>query len=471
VTQPPRSVGVVAASLRHSARLLLGRPGATLALGAAIVLGLISVCFGVGVVLAPWLLCELLALQLGEALGEPTARSRSWASACVILLGAVLLTASVGWLTWLGLGEQSPPLAATAPAGLLPLLHPGGLLALASAVVSLVFVLPFLYSPLILIETRAGLAGAVLESARLVATGGLLRNFALSLAVNAVQAAPLLIAAFSAELLSDGDSGPLFVALSLPLLALSIPLGQGMLVSAYVRRRAELADARGWPVAGRPPWSLLALWVVLVAAPVLSFSLLGASFVRPSRLSVGHLPKGGEPIAAFAPLRGQRSVHPSGTALEIVASARGVRVVASDGGGVGGLPLRSDAPIEALRVVRVRDSYGLQLMQGGRSYVTWIDRSGVRLDDDLRARLLDRVPSWALLLMLLSLLSTAVALLPVLAALAELRRLYALAGVQSPSDALAERRARAIFGSFVVALLLVPLAVLSLYWGVRSAFG
>ena len=67
------------------------------------------------------------------------------------------------------------------------------------------------------------------------------------------------------------------------------------------------------------------------------------------------------------------------------------------------------------------------MIQGGSAYTTWIDRAGVRQDDDLRARLLDRVPSWALLAMLASLLSTASVLLPVLASFAEVRRMSAAA--------------------------------------------
>jgi hypothetical protein len=467
--RPPPKLG---SCLRQSVQLLMGRSTATIALGAAIVLSLLSVCFGIGVLMTPWLLCELLALQLAEALGHPLSRSRAWIGACAILLGAVLLTSSVGWLTWLGLGTDAAPLEPEHGTAWALVLRPGGLLAVASAFASLVFVLPFLYAPLILIEGRAQLAGAVLESARVVAVGGMLPHLLLSLVANVVQASPLLIAALSASLLSEHDSTGLWALLSLPLLSLTVPIGQGMLVSAYVERRAEVADLRRTRMAGRPPGALVAVWAVIVAAPLLSFSMLGASFVRPSRLVVGHLPVSAELIASFVPLRGEQHVHPEGTALEIAISPRAVRVVASDGGGVGGLPLRSETKIEALRIARVRDSYRIELMQAGIAYLTSIDRSGVRLDDDLRARLLDRVPSWALLLMLLSLLSTAGALLPVLAALAELRRLYALEpGPRPPGRELSERRARTISRALALALLLAPLAALSLYWGLRSVLG
>src|SRR5436190_12959154 len=101
------------ASFAHSARMLIGRAGVTIALGAGVVLALLSLCCGIGVVMAPWLLCELNSMQLGEALGRPIAHNRTWVGACVIQLGAVVLTASVGWLTWLGLGTEAAPLALT----------------------------------------------------------------------------------------------------------------------------------------------------------------------------------------------------------------------------------------------------------------------------------------------------------------------------------------------------------------------
>jgi hypothetical protein len=452
---PPPRLG---ASLQRSAALMLGRFGRTIALGAAIVLALVAVCFGIGVLLAPWLLCELLALQLGEALGRPIARSRSWVAASAVLLGAVLLTASVGWLTGLGLGDDAAGAALRA--------HEGSLLALASAVVSLVFVLPFLYAPLVSIEAGVGLGAAVLESARLVSRGGVLRHLVLSLSAHAVSVAPPLLAACVALSSSQAESAPTWAALSLPLLSLTVPLGQGMVVSAYAERRESFARARVAGQSPRPPRALLALWVLLVAAPLLSsFSLLGVSFVRPSRLAEEPLPDGGETIAAFARLRGEARVQPPDTALEIRAGTTGVEVVTSDGGGVGHLPLRSRAPIEALRVVRVRDSYGIELVQAGRAYSTVIDRSGVRLDDDPRARLLDRVPSWALLLMLLSLLSTAALLLPVLAALGELRR---SSDHEPVSEALSQRRMRTLARSSYAAAALVPLAALSLYWALHG---
>jgi hypothetical protein len=466
-------------SFAGSARLLRARPLATIALGAGIVLALLSVCCGIGVVMAPWLLCELLALQLAQGTERAVPHRRAWISAGMILLGAVLLTASVGWLSWLGLGTGDAQPGADAPEiGLLArMAGTGSLLAAASALVALLFVLPFLYAPLILLEARAGLGGAVLESARLVARGGVLAHIVLSLVVNVVQVLPALLAALTASLLVQDELAPIWVLFSLPLLSLSVPLGQGMLVSAYVERSAELTAvptaALRAEASWRPARRLLALWALLVVAPALSFALLGASLVRPSRLVPGRVPDAAEAVATLRPIAGVRRVHPPGTALEIEVSPRAVTISASDGGGAGRLPLRTDAPIRALRIVRVRERYGLELMQGGQPFVTWIDRAGVRQDDDLRARLLDRIPTWALLVMLASLLSTASVLLPVLASLAELRRRFARAGSDGAArdDALPAERRRITRRWFAAALVLMPLAALSLYWGARSLIG
>ena len=476
-THPPGSPRLLT-SVAGSLRLLRARPLATIALGAGIVLALLSVCCGIGVVMAPWLLCELLALQLGQATARAVPHRRAWISAGFILLGAVLLTASVGWLSWLGLGTgDAQPAADMAGAGLLArMAGAGSLLAAASALIALLFVLPFLYAPLILLESRAGLGGAVLESARLVSRGGVIAHVLLSLVVNVVQVLPALLAALTASWLVQDELAPLWVLFSVPLLSLSVPLGQGMLVSAYVERSAEVANVPAAALHAESSWRparrLLAFWALLVVAPVLSFALLGASLVRPSRVPPGRVPEAAETVAALRPVTRVQRVHPPGTALEIETGPRAVKVSASDGGGAGELPLRSRAPIEAVRIVRVRERYGLELMQAGKPFVTWIDRAGVRQDDDLRARLIDRVPTWALLVMLAALLSTGSALLPVLAALAELRRHSARDSAErGADDALPAGRRRITRRAYAAALALLPLAALSLYWGARALLG
>ena len=203
----------------------------------------------------------------GHATGVAVPRSRAWIGACAILLFAVLLAASVGWLSFLALGTDAPRVGELGGLALAPL--ESGRAAVAGQQPGvLVFVLPFLYAPMILIESRARFSGAVLESARLVARGGVLPHAALSIVANALQTAPVWIAGLCAALLAEDELFPLWTLFALPLLSLSIPLGQGMLVSAYAERRAELEARRdGKTQRGGHSRALLALWAVLVAAP------------------------------------------------------------------------------------------------------------------------------------------------------------------------------------------------------------
>jgi hypothetical protein len=213
------------------------------------------------------------------------------------------------------------------------------------------------------------------------------------------------------------------------------------------------------------------MWALLVLAPLLAFGLLGASLVHPAHLGHGGLARGGEQVAEVRVegARLGRSYIP-GTALRVSADREGVEVAASDGGGAGALPLRHGAPIERVRVVRVRDSYGIEVHQadGSRSH-TRIDRAGVRLDDDLRSRLADRLPTWALGVMLLSLLATAVALLPVLASFARVRRLYTLPVGERPApERVSYLRARSHRRAALSAIPLALLSATSLYFAVEG---
>jgi hypothetical protein len=114
------------------------------------------------------------------------------------------------------------------------------------------------------------------------------------------------------------------------------------------------------------------------------------------------------------------------------------------------LPLAAADPIKRVRVVRVRDAFAIELLQGGQTYLTHVDRAGVRLDDDLPARLRDRSQPWQWLYLLWTLLFTVLSSVPVLADLAAAPPLTA-ASVPAPAQAL--RRAR------ILAILLLP-------WGV-----
>jgi hypothetical protein len=459
---PPRIWTLTRASLS----LFAARPVSSLALGSAIVVSLAAACCGLGVVAAPWFLCELFALQLSEVVGRPVERGRAWIGACAIAFGAVVLVGAVAWLALLGFGAEPPPGGLPRPATWTELAAGAGALASAAAIGALALVLPLLYAPLLLLDGKGNLGGALLESARLVARGGVVPHFALTLVAHAIQIAPPAIAALVAARLLQPDLAPLAILCSVPALAATVPLGQGMITAAYATRRADVVDRRRSRAPGRPPGPLVWLWALVVLTQFVAFAMLGASLARPSRLQPGRAPAG-ESLAHLAVTNhAPRRFHLRDTALEFIANVREVRIVAGDGGGVGTLPLGPGGAIERVRVVRVRDLYAVEVTRSSDVVVGWVDRAGVRLDDGLQRRLRDRVSPRAIAIMVLALVATALFLLPSLAGLAEVRRGYALPAAQRPAPhALRELRARTFRRATVAALALAPLAAHSLYRG------
>jgi hypothetical protein len=461
-------------SLAGSARLFARRPLFLLALGSAVVLSLIAVCCGIGVLSAPWFMCELFAVQLGLERGRPLERSEAWLGAGLILFGAVLLVGSVAWLAALGFGSELP-VTATVPGATPELLGAGALAAaLCTTVLALVFVLPYLYAPLILLERGGTFGAAVLDSARLVQLGGPLAQLGLSLAAHLLIALPVLACGLIAFALRDLETVPLGMLLGLPLTAISLPLGQGMFVHAFAGLRGRLTDARHVQAPGRPPPLLITGLALVTLAPALALAMLGASLVRPGEVRHGRLPAAGELLADRAVTSGETvRVEPPETALEVAATSRWARVAASDGGGAGRLPLPEGVTLTRLRVLRQRDAYAIELGTAhGAPYLTWIDRAGVRLDDGLRARLAERVPAWGLLFILASLSMTSLLQLPVLTRLADVRREHALVGrAESHGDGLSQQRLRALGFARRALLLATPAALGSLYLGIASWFG
>jgi hypothetical protein len=455
----------VLASFAGSVRLLRARPVMSLSLGAAVVLGLVASCCGVGALIAPFFLCELLALQLGHALpGKegPPARHGGWLAACVVLLGAVVLTASVGWLVGLGLGtELLATDAVDRVASSLALPDSAWLLVPVSALGALVFVLPYSYAPHLLIERPMPMIEAMVESARRVRSAGVLSQAALSVCAHALQVAPVVLGSAAAHALAGPELGSLWALFSLPLMVLTIPLGQGMITSSFAAQsggeRATTLEARALPPRAR---LALALWVFLIVSPLVSFAMLGASLVRPARLSSGELPDRVETLAELTPSDGFSSRMLPGTALTVSARRRGVYVEASDGGGAGKLPLRSRAPIDRVRVGRVRDRYAIAVEQGRRRSLTFVDRAGVRQDDGLRARLDDRLPAYALAFMIAGLLAITLVQLPVLARAGQAWR-----------DGELATRATVISRALLLGSAIAPLAIASLWFGLRALLG
>lgn len=459
-------------SLVGSARLFARRPLLLIALGGAVVLSLISVCCGIGALSAPWFMCELFALQLGLQRGRPLERNEAWLGAALILFGAVLLVGSVAWLAVLGLGPDMQ-LVASAPGPAPASFGAPGLPAAACTVLALVFVLPYLYAPLILLERGGTFGAAVLDSARLVQLGGLFSQLGLSLVAHLLIALPVLVPALLALTFDDLETVPLGMLLGLPLTTISLPLGQGMFVHSFAGLRDRLTDARHIRAPGRPPPLLVTGLALVALAPALALAMLGASLVRPGQIGHGALPAGGEllvdrPIVGGAVVRAE----PAETALEIAAARGWARVAASDGGGAGRLPLPEGVALTRLRVLRLRDAYAIELDTANGPYLTWIDRAGVRLDDGLRARLADRVPAWGLLFIMASLLMTSLLQLPVLTRLADVRREHVLVGTtDSLSTGLSQQRRRALRFARGALILAAPAALGSLYLGVCSWFG
>lgn len=459
------------ACLIGSVRVLRQRTALSLALGAAVVLGLVASFCVVGALIAPWFICELLALLLGNALwlndpaGEnaPIERHGGWLGACVVLLGAVVLTASVGWLVGLGLSTES---VAVDVAARIALPEVAWLLVPVSAVGALIFVEPFLYAPLLLIQQPRPVLSAMLESARMVRSAGMLSQLWLSVCAHVVQIAPLAIGSFAAHAFAGPELGSLWALLGLPFMALTIPLGQGMIAWSFAQQsqRAPEAPLRVRP-AQLPQRAVLAIamWCALVLSPLASFGMLGASLVRPSRVPSGQLPERIEHLGTLKlgdASAGAASFVVPATALTVRALRASVHVEASDGGGAGELPLRGDAPIDRVRVARTRDHYAIEIEQAGKHSITYVDRAGVRLDDDLRARLADRVPTWALAMMALALLATALVQLPVLAGLGRLLATGEPIAAKSP----------AVERALGFGLLLAPLAGVSLFHAVGALF-
>lgn len=464
----------VAPAFVASLRLLKRRPVVLPAFGAAIVLSLLSVFCGIGLATTPWFLCELFAVQLALSTGERLPHRSSWFAAGAILLGAVLLVTGVVALTLVGAGAELPP-EATPVSGMSALLRSGGFYAASSGTLALVFLVPVLYAPLVLLERGVTLPEALLESVRIVVRHGLWTSLCLALAAQLVQLAPLIAAGVWAAY--SARSVGIALLMATPLLAFSVPLGQGMIIWSYVVASAKPTDlpANDPPPSERTRLALrtitrwTTIWSLTVVLPIIALLLLGMSLGRPSRLPAGAAPSG-ELVSELAPVRGSvRRAALANTALELSASADWVRVEAADGGGTGQLELREPAPITGVRVVRVRDAFAVEVRQGDVQSLTWIDRAGVRLDDDLRARLTDRVSASGVAFVLLFPFLATLGTMPVLRRLGRVQHAFRKFGDRRPSDEVLDLALRrSVRRTQVYVALLLPLDLFALGLAARS---
>lgn len=385
--------------LRTSVDLLRTHPAHSIALGAAIVLSLCAVCTGLGAVVGPWFVCELYGVQLAAATGVARERGRAWLGAAAVVLATVVVVALTGWLAALGFG----PDVATADAAEGPLPWPEALrrvgLIAGSVTLAVGFIAPFVYAPLVLIDRGGRLGGAAIESAWLVARTGVARHLALTFVVFALQLSPALIAAMFVARTFERAATPLGLLGALPLMAVSIPLGQGWTTAAYLERRALLAAPRAVRVRGGPPRGLVLLLATCVLAPVLALAMLGLSALRPSTPEEADAPPGVTLIERAIEAGGDELVVPD-TTLVVRVRGRDVAVLAGDGDGIGTLPRGWSAEVDRVRVVRSRDVYAIELDAGGRVFHARVDGAGMRVDDSIRRRLEQHVPTWALLTIL-----------------------------------------------------------------------
>lgn len=452
------------AALVRSWALFRARPAVTLALGTALFGSLISVCCGLGLFAVPWFMCELLRVLLGSALGRSPARSRAWFSAAFAQLLGLLVMGLIACFALLALGPELVLGAPGARSFALRFFDSLPSLVAAMAFAS-VLTVQFQYAPLLLIERGGTLIPALFESVRRVSAGGLVRSWLSSLVAHALPLAMLAcLVALHAWFRSVPNALLASVLLALPTLGLATALLQGMLVSSYLAERAGQRDMQGEPrarsylaaqgmlgepragshlaaqdmqgepragshvveralqnelragsdlaeralsgealqrpLASRSSALLFAPMVGLVAGHV----AVALALLRPAPIPFGALPDDAA-LLIDASISGPRELFVPDSALRLVVEARRVRVVASDGGGAGVLPLPR-ARIERVRVARsaaVREpgrafepGYAIEITQAEQPrHATAIDAAGVRSDDSLKQRFAASLPDYA----------------------------------------------------------------------------
>jgi hypothetical protein len=460
-----------------SLSLLRARPLPTLALGAALTTSLLSVACGVGAFAAAWFLCELFALQIAIGTGEPTRRTRAWLWAGAVQALAVLVLSSVLGLCMLAIGPDIWLGGLHATRGVMQQVGASvALLALAGGLAVMLTVC-FEHAPAILVDRGGGLIAAMMESARLVTESGTLRTWSTSVIAHGIQMLPLVLGFTLASVVASLASLPWWALALGPFAVVCLVVGQGMVVAAYLALRAEVTDPRSVPVHASPSKLGTALWSGLLLATLLGPLCVAGALARPSQLQPGAL-EGQIELSIEAPKSGTVQRYIQDTALTVKVSARSVRVIASDGGGVGKLSLPT-APIARVRVARVgaaSDGAPIHAVEAeisdGRVFVTHVDAAGVRLDDSATRRLSLLLPSSAYLVLALCLAWTATWFVRALPPQARLRRRLALnLGIQHDAAAMPELL-RAFRRRWVVsAIWLVPAALSSLGIGMWAVLG
>lgn len=454
--------------IARSWSVIRAHPVIASSLGGAVLLSMASMLFGIGVVATPWFACEIFAFQLGHLTGRPATRSAAWIRAGIFVLGMVGVVIAATWIAALAIG----PDVSTADSASAPLPWPQAVrsVALIAAVTATAigFFSPFLYAPLVLIERGGTVGAAVLESAWLVRRGGLARHWALAFLAHLMPLVPAIVFSVVVARTYERAATPLGVLAALPLLPLSIPLGQGLVAAAYVQRRRELSERRWTRREGRPPAALVSTLVFLVLAPMLSVLFLAVGALRPAPLVAGPASEGH--VVLEQGVEDAAELHVRNTTLSIHVRGRELEVRAGDGAAVNlSGPWRTS--IDRVRVRRHGDYYAVEVHADGW-WRAEVDRAAMRVDDTVSARLSARLPPWGLPAIGLSFALSALLLVRALEPLGAVRRLYgAPASERPPLDVLRKRRAEAIRIAWRVALVLTPPNLLALGAGALGLLG
>jgi len=346
-------------------------------------------------------------------------------------------------------------------------------------------------APAILIDRGGELHGALLESARLVSETGALRSWLTSLVAHALQVVPGLVAvalAVSNASLRGTLIGGLVL---LPLLVLGLALGQGMVVSSYLHLRDQVTDPAAVPAEAAPSKSGTFVWSLLLSCVVAGPLMVVLALAKPSAPLAQALPQDARVVFALelddlAPERGApaREFYLPESALSLLIGHDHVAVVASDGGGVGPLPLPQSS-VRSVRVARPRQlpedlrpsaaadsTFVVEVaLRDGRTFSSWVDEAGVRLDDSLFRRLSALLPNWTALALAACLLWTALWIHYALPPQARIRRELSLKGAHAPLDEEHRTRLKAALRrrALLASLWLVPAAVCSLWLGLWAA--
>lgn len=447
---------------------LRAHPVIAMALGGAVLFSLASMLFGIGALTTPWFVCEIFALQLAILTDRSASRGVGWIRAGVVVLGMVGVVVAATWIAALAIG----PDVTTADAAASPLPWPEAMrrVALIAMVTALAvgFIAPFIYAPLILIERGGTIGAAGLESAWLVRRGGLVRHWVLAFAAHLLPLLPALIAAVVVARTIERAATPVGVLLGLPLMTLSIPLGQGLVTAAYAESREGLSEPRWIRRASKPPRLLVGVLFGLVLIPILSVALLALGALRDAPPARGEAVVG--QVVLEREVNGPLEIPIPETTLTLIVEGRELRVRAGDGAEVSpNGPWRG--AISSVRVRRHGDYYLIEL-RAEDWWVIEVDRAGMRTDDPVSARLSRRLPAWGLPAIALAFALSALLLVRALAPLGEIRRLYgAPSSDRPPVHELRRRRRRANRTAWGFALTLVVPTGLALAAGLIALAG